>query len=192
MRTNKRKGIAASKEACQAACTHEPNCGYFLWKDNPKSHNRFHCAIFIHCRTTHPYADGSGSMIFAKTSLFLTRMRSVFMEPNPKKVSLESYMSSDLSSCSCHSSSHGGCQGVGTTTIVSHLLLPRLHESEWGASLVSMQHLTSLFPMIPIVIFADRKWADMAANAHPLGPKANSLCVIRMDIAELPETWYAK
>lgn len=114
------------------------------------------------------------------------------MEPNPKKVSLESYMSSDLSSCSCHSSSHGGCQGVGTTTIVSHLLLPRLHESEWGASLVSMQHLTSLFPMIPIVIFADRKWADMAANAHPLGPKANSLCVIRMDIAELPETWYAK
>lgn len=49
-------------DACEARCAEDPDCFYFLWKNDPGSLSTYHCAGFKYCNSPTPYTDGKASI----------------------------------------------------------------------------------------------------------------------------------
>ncbi|CAJ1417996.1 unnamed protein product [Effrenium voratum] len=59
---NEPTGLLQSSDVCEANCTADPDCYYFLWKNDPGSLSTYHCAGFKYCDQPTPYTDGKGSI----------------------------------------------------------------------------------------------------------------------------------
>lgn len=62
---NSPTGLLLNSDACEERCAEDPDCFYFLWKDDLGSLSTYHCAGFKYCDSPTPYTDGKGS-IFKK------------------------------------------------------------------------------------------------------------------------------
>mmetsp|Transcript_70969 Transcript_70969/g.229775 ORF Transcript_70969/g.229775 Transcript_70969/m.229775 type:complete len:616 (+) Transcript_70969:62-1909(+) len=65
---NKPRGIMQSQVACENACAEDPACNFYLWKDEPRTHRRYHCATFAACDEYHTYHDGVTATIYKRAT----------------------------------------------------------------------------------------------------------------------------
>lgn len=59
---NSAAGLLLSSDACEEKCAEDPDCFYFLWKNDPGSLSTYHCAGFKYCDSPTPYTDGKASV----------------------------------------------------------------------------------------------------------------------------------
>jgi len=61
-----KEGRHAGEENCKQACTEDPSCQYYLWKDEPGTMWRYHCAGYgIECKLK-DYDDGATAKLYKK------------------------------------------------------------------------------------------------------------------------------
>ena len=59
---NSAAGLLLNSDACEERCAEDPDCFYFLWKNDPGSLSTYHCAGFKYCDSPTPYTDGKASV----------------------------------------------------------------------------------------------------------------------------------
>lgn len=62
-----RSGLLIGRDVCEAACTSSPECQFYLWKDDPGSQERYHCATMSTCPSWQAYGNLTTVVVFQKT-----------------------------------------------------------------------------------------------------------------------------
>jgi len=58
----------SSQVQCENLCDNNPNCNFYMWKDQPGTQNQYNCKLFAGCDILLPPADGLGIVVFIKPS----------------------------------------------------------------------------------------------------------------------------
>merc|ERR1719356_1190946 len=108
----------------------------------------------------------------------------------PKRVDLDDWLAESLDSCSCK---RAGTCTTGDNTIVTAILnihKEHRHFSDYTKHL--QKYIMEQFPTTPMVIFMQKGYGDMVAAQHPGGAKSKYLCLVEMDLEDLPENAFVK
>jgi len=63
---NQQRALWYSQENCESSCSNNPDCKFYLWREDSDAHAVKTCATFNNCGSTSAFNDGNGGCIYKK------------------------------------------------------------------------------------------------------------------------------
>lgn len=109
----------------------------------------------------------------------------VLKGPDPSRtVELKEFMETDLSKCSCNQAP-GGCRKADNT-LVSAIVSIHKPGRSFDNYVLHFKELLQRYPETAFVGYVQKGYGEQVKNAHPNGPDADTLCLIEVELEDLP------